>query len=64
MFTEYLKDTRVNAPAEFLLNHLVGSFAEAVQWWFDHIRNYTPEKIARYYLEVNIPIESQVSRLT
>ncbi|HBI26315.1 MAG TPA: TetR family transcriptional regulator, partial [Peptococcaceae bacterium] len=52
MFSKYLNETKVNAPADFVLNHLVGSFAETVRWWIDNRMKYTPEETVRYYIEV------------
>lgn len=53
MFSKYLNEIKVNAPADFVLNHLVGSFAETVKWWIDNKMRYTPEETARYYIEVS-----------
>lgn len=53
MFSKYLNEIKVNAPADFVLNHLVGSFAETVKWWIDSKMKYTPEEIARFYIEVS-----------
>lgn len=53
MFSNHLNEIRVNAPADFLLNHLVGSFAETVKWWIDRKMEITPEEVARYYIEVS-----------
>ncbi|HBN85161.1 MAG TPA: TetR family transcriptional regulator [Clostridiales bacterium] len=59
MFSKYLNEIKMNAPADFVLNHLVGSFAETVKWWIDNKMKYTPEETARYYIEV-----SCVNRIT
>jgi len=56
MFSKYLHQIKANAPDEFLLNHLVGSFAEAVKWWIKNKMNQTPEELADYFLSVIIPI--------
>jgi len=53
MFSQYLNETKVNAPADFVLNHLVGSFSETVKWWIDNKMKYIPEEIARFYIEVS-----------
>ena len=53
MFSKYLNKTKVNAPTDFVLNHLVGSFAETVKWWIDNRMKYTPEETAKYYIEVS-----------
>ena len=59
IFLNYLKEIKMNAPADFVLNHLVGSFSETVIWWIDSKMKYTPEETARYYVEV-----SCVNRIT
>lgn len=53
MFIKYFPDIKANAPADFVINHLVGSFAETVYWWVDNKMQYSPEETARYYIEVN-----------
>lgn len=53
MFAKYVNETKVNAPVDFVLNHLVGSFAETVKWWIANRMKYTPEETARYYMEVS-----------
>jgi AcrR family transcriptional regulator len=53
MFSNYLYEIKVNAPADFVLNHLVGSFAETVKWWINNKMKYTPEETSRYYIEVS-----------
>jgi len=59
MFSKYLNEVKTNAPADFVLNHLVGSFSETVKWWIDNSMKYTPEETAKYYIEV-----SCVNRIT
>lgn len=54
MFSKYLNETNLKVPTDFVLNHLVGSFAETVKWWIDNKMKYTPEEIARYYIEVSL----------
>ena len=53
MFAKYLSEINVNAPADFVLNHLAGSFAETVKWWVDNKMKHTPEETARFYIEVS-----------
>ena len=53
IFSKYLNEIKMNAPADFVLNHLVGSFAETVKWWIDNKMIYTPEDTAKYYIEVS-----------
>ncbi len=50
LFVKYLNEVKIDAPEEFVLNHLVGSFAEAVKWWIRNKMQYTPEEIAAYYM--------------
>jgi len=52
MFGKYLDEVKADAPEEFVLNHLVGSFAETVRWWIKNKMRGTPEEIAGYYLAV------------
>ena len=52
MFTRYLDDFPTDAPTGFMLNHLVGSFSEAVKWWMAEDMKHTPEEMARYYIAV------------
>jgi len=59
MFSKYLHEIKVNVPADFVLNYLVGSFAETVKWWIGNRMKYTPEETAKYYIEV-----SCVNRIT
>ena len=59
MFSKYLNEVKTNAPADFVLNHLVGGFSETVKWWIDNKMRYTPEETAKYYIEV-----SCVNRIT
>ena len=43
-------------PKDFLLNHLTGSFIEAVKWWAATRMEAPPEDIARYYMRVIRPV--------
>ena len=51
LFTLYLHEFPQNVPQEFLLNHLVGSFSEAVRWWVRNGMPQTPEAVASYYIQ-------------
>jgi len=44
--------TAQDIPEDFILNHMVGSFVEAVKWWLKNDMRQTPEQIARYFLGV------------
>lgn len=45
-----------NAPDDFLINHISGSFVEMVQWWIKNNMRQTPEELAGYFLSVIVPI--------
>ncbi len=50
MFQQYPKSLKQGVPEEFALNHLVGSFAEAVRWWIGTRMQMPPEELTDYYL--------------
>lgn len=50
MFTQYLNEIKIDAPDDFVLNYLAGSFAETVKWWINNRIKYTPEQTANYFL--------------
>lgn len=52
MFSRYLDELPAEAPSDFILNHLAGSFAEAVIWWFRDGAALSPEEVAGYYLSL------------
>lgn len=52
LFRRYLQDFHADVPADFLLHHLVGSFADTVKWWIAQEARYTPEEVAGFYLAV------------
>ena len=51
LFSLHLSDFRKEIPSDFLLNHMVGSFTEAVRWWVDGGMSESPETIAAYYMQ-------------
>ncbi len=53
MFSMHLNEIKVNVPTDFLLNHLVGSFAETVKWWIAGNMDIPPTEVIQYYLEVS-----------
>lgn len=53
MFTLHLDTQKSKAPADFILNHFVGSFAETVLWWINQNMTYSPEDTVKYYLDVS-----------
>lgn len=52
MFDDEIVSTNVNAPHDFVLNHLLNSFGEAIFWWIKRDMKDTPEQLAEYYLSV------------
>ena len=52
MFGQYPESIRKDVPRDFAMNHLVGSFAEAVKWWTGQKMQMPPEKMAEYYLKL------------
>ena len=52
MFSKYLYDIKSEAPDEFVLNFLAGSFAENVRWWFNSGMKYTPKDVAKYFISM------------
>ena len=52
MFEQYPESIRQDVPREFAVNHLVGSFAEAVKWWIGQKMKMPPEEVADCYLKL------------
>lgn len=50
MFSEHIDCFKTDVPNDFLLNHLVGSFAETVKWWLKEEAKTPPETIAKYFM--------------
>lgn len=50
MFKHYPESLKKGVPQEFALNHLVGSFAEAVKWWIRTKMKIPAEELADNYL--------------
>lgn len=51
-FEDFIDIFKVDVPREFLLNHLVGSFAETVMWWIKEEMKTPPESVAAYFMAV------------
>lgn len=56
MFSQYLTQTIVDVPQDFLLNHLLSSFGEAIFWWIKRDMQDSPEQMAAYYMSI-IPLD-------
>ena len=52
MFEQYPECIRQDVPKALVLNHLVGSFAEAVKWWIGNKMAMAPEELAACYLRL------------
>ena len=51
MFSQYLEEIQIHAPEDFVLNHLAGSFAEAVRWWLRNAMRPAPEVFSAYFMD-------------
>lgn len=51
MFKMYIDDFTADVPSDFLLNLLVGSFAETVKWWLKEDTKTPPEKVSDYFMK-------------
>lgn len=55
------KSIRQDVPHDFAINHLTGSFADAVKWWIGDRMKMSPEGVADNYLKlIGYPKESMV----
>lgn len=52
MFEQYPESIKKDVPREFAMNHLVGSFAEAVKWWIAGDMKMPADELADHYLEL------------
>ena len=50
LFARYVPAFSKNVPDDFLIRHLVGSFAETVKWWVDRQMLPAPETAAHFYI--------------
>ena len=50
VFKDFSETLSTTVPRDFLLNHLVSAFAEAVRWWLREGMKTSPEEMAKYYL--------------
>lgn len=51
MFPAYVEKRHYQAPAEYVLDIAVCSFAETVRWWITENEEYTPEQVAAFFME-------------
>lgn len=52
VFEEYIALFGDAVTRDFLLNHLIGSFAEAVLWWMREDMAASPEAVAGYFVKM------------
>ena len=52
LFTRYAGLFSREVPQDFLIHHLVGSFAETVKWWITRNMTPEPEIVAHFYTAV------------
>ena len=50
LFADRLPEISPLVPKDFILNHYVSSFAEAVQWWAKRNMELSPEQVVGYYM--------------
>lgn len=50
LFGKYKSDFSSLVPEDFLLNHLSGSFAEAIKWWMMEDTKHSPEDVISFYM--------------
>lgn len=50
LFEDYESPSFSAIPKDFVLNHYVSSFAEAVKWWAGSGMEIPPEKVVEYYM--------------
>lgn len=49
VFENHLQKGMKQVPKEYILNHMVCSFAETVRWWMTEHEEYSPEDISLFY---------------
>lgn len=54
LFERYLEVFPTDVPEDFLVHHLVGSFAETVKWWTAQDMQPEPEVVAAYYRKLTV----------
>lgn len=50
MFSNFIQPKSLHTPQEYILNHVVCSFAETVRWWVTAHSDFSPEEIASFFL--------------
>lgn len=52
LFQQHMSDFSPDTPKDFVLNHLAGSFAEAISWWMRENMETEPETVAGYFMNM------------
>ncbi len=52
LFKMHIKEFKADVPENFLLNHLVGSFAEVIIWWVKSNMEISSDEVAKYFMSV------------
>ena len=52
LFEMYMNDFKLDVPPAYLLEQLVGSFAETVKWWIGTKNEYSSEQMAEFFMRI------------
>ena len=52
VFRNYPDCMNKDVPEDFAMNHVTGSFSEAVRWWIRNGMKVLPEELVKDYLRV------------
>ena len=52
LFRQYSEVFDADVPDEFLVSHLVGSFAEIIKWWISEDMKTSSEQVAQFYMSM------------
>lgn len=55
-FVNQNRNTNIDIPQDFLINHISGSFVEMVLWWIKGRMKQTPAELDRYFRAVIEPV--------
>ncbi len=52
LFKMHASDFKLRVPEDFFINHLVGSFSEAIKWWIKNDMSFSCKQVADYFMSV------------
>lgn len=55
-FVNQDRNTNIDIPQDFLINHISGSFVEMVLWWINGRMKQSPEQLDHYFRAVIEPV--------